>query len=468
MEPDDITAAWQRRRSPRPSPTSGLQSNLTDLSMPLSSPSPRRLREPAQEPSPRLGGHAAFDTRNTRMRVCPQLNVDLGPPRMATYSIQPSRNAGLLPKGRTATRSADEHQTRSIEEPSEVTRRSMASHAAESPNGMQPGIQDGLVALNDNEKTMQDQLQELSRQQESLMQALEKADETDRLWQAEKQRLQNELEAAAVEARRKTAAPQVDDQLQNKLMDLAPKAEKQAQTSEKSEQAPQAEKEQLKKQLEDREQEANHELRENKLMELEQKAEEKAKLASTLQDKFDALTMHNEQMQQELRQAEKKEQVTEKSEQALQAEKEQLKKQLEDREQEANHELRENKLMELEQKAEEKAKLASTLQDKFDALTMHNEQMQQELRQAEKKEQVTEKSEQALQAEKEQLKKQLEDKEQEAKGKEAALQANHELREDKLMELEQKVLPQRTSLTLSPCTMSNCSKSSVRLKRRSK
>eukprot|EP00913_Durusdinium_trenchii_P022423 g21062.t1 len=123
----------------------------------------------------------------------------------------------------------------------------MASHAAESPNGMQPGIQDGLVALNDNEKTMQDQLQELSRQQESLMQALEKADETDS-WS------------------------------------IGAEAEKQAQTSEKSEQAPQAEKEQLKKQLEDREQEANHELRENKLMELEQKAE-KEQLKKQLEDR---------------------------------------------------------------------------------------------------------------------------------------------------------------------------------------
>ncbi|CAK9095725.1 Pentatricopeptide repeat-containing protein, partial [Durusdinium trenchii] len=81
-------------------------------------------------------------------------------------------------------------------------------------------------------------------------------------------------------------------------------------------------------------------------------------------------------------------------------------------------------------KAAEKMKLASTLEVKL-------EKLQQELRQAEKKEQATEKTEHALQAEKEQLKKQLEDREQEAKTKEAASQAQLELLKNELREAQQ-------------------------------
>eukprot|EP00913_Durusdinium_trenchii_P019049 g17903.t1 len=308
MEPDEIRAAWQRLRSSRPSPTSGLQSTL-NLGQPCLSP--RRLREPAQEPSPRLGGHggAAWAPR-----AQPQLpfgrNLDLGPPRMATQSpCDP--NVISYP-----------HESRSGEEPPEdVGSRRIAAHTAES--GLLPRIQEGLAALKENEKAMEAKLETMSTEYAKLLEALRQANEKERLWQAEKHSLQNELEATAMEAKeqqKKSVATL--ESLQEKLRVITVNNEQ------LQRELQQAEKEQLKKQLEDREQEVNnkeaasqadHDLRENKLKELAQEAEEKVKLASALQEKLHAITMNNEQRQQELRQAERKELEMKKSEQALQA-----------------------------------------------------------------------------------------------------------------------------------------------------
>ncbi|CAK9046462.1 unnamed protein product [Durusdinium trenchii] len=251
MEPTEIRAAWQPLQSPRQSPTSGLRSNLN---LALSSPSPRRLREPAQEPSPQLGSHAPFAWAPIR-----PVTLDLGPPRTATHGMQLSPNVRPAPLGvRTIpTRRPGGNESRyGGSSPEEVGRECAASHVA---------------------------------------------DEKERLRQA----------------RSKMAAPQADD-----------------------------------------------ELWENALLELAQKAEEELKLASELQAKFDALTMQNEQLQQELSQAAKREQATEKSEQALEAEKNELRKQLEDKEQEAKAkeaasqvqiELLKTELREAQQKAESRA-----------------------------------------------------------------------------------------------------------------
>ncbi|CAK9054338.1 Uncharacterized protein SCF082_LOCUS29506 [Durusdinium trenchii] len=247
MEPDEIRAAWQPLQSPRQSPTSGLRSNLN---LALSSPSPRRLREPAQEPSPQLGSHAPFAWAPIR-----PVTLDLGPPRTATHGMQLSPNAGEF----------------GLFQPEDLV-------------GMSPDM-------------------------EVLLQRKSEENARHPMWPM----------------RKKGCARPACARVLCK---------------------------------------ADDELWENALLELAQKAEEELKLASELQAKFDALTMQNEQLQQELSQAAKREQATEKSEQALEAEKNELRKQLEDKEQEAKAkeaasqvqiELLKTELREAQQKAESRA-----------------------------------------------------------------------------------------------------------------
>ncbi|CAK9037349.1 unnamed protein product, partial [Durusdinium trenchii] len=434
MEPDEIRAAWQRLRSSRPSPTSGLQSTL-NLGQPCLSP--RRLREPAQEPSPRLGGHggAAWAPR-----AQPQLpfgrNLDLGPPRMATQSpCDPNVISYPVAVRTIATRRPGEHESRSGEEPPEdVGSRRIAAHTAES--GLLPRIQEGLAALKENEKAMEEKLETMSTEYAKLLEALRQANEKERLWQAEKHSLQNELEATAMEAKeqqKKSVATL--ESLQEKLRVITVNNEQ------LQRELQQAEKEQLKKQLEDREQEVNnkeaasqadHDLRENKLKELAQEAEEKVKLASALQEKLHAITMNNEQRQQELRQAERKELEMKKSEQALQAEKDQLKKQLEDSQQEAKDREAASQaqldLLKTElREAQQKAKLRDAEKEATDEAAF-----------ARRAAEDAKKAHETEEAEKNELRKQLEDKEQEAKAKEAASQAQIELLKTELREAQQK------------------------------
>ncbi|CAK8996693.1 unnamed protein product [Durusdinium trenchii] len=78
--PDDLTLAWQRLRSSRETPTSGLH---TTLNLAQSSRSPRRLRPTAPpEPAADLG-----DPRPRFPSSLAHLRVDLGPPRPTAQTV---------------------------------------------------------------------------------------------------------------------------------------------------------------------------------------------------------------------------------------------------------------------------------------------------------------------------------------------------------------------------------------------